>query len=332
MNGLHWLPPWYFPIAKLPSGFIEYDITVSRYRVCSSAIDSRKSWPRVLVLRTSSLANDNAILADRIAPAAIIRLVGQLDGGIAQAHAAIVAAFHLGSRHTGSAVGGQEKSSVGAHAMLQRELSVAQVLAVVVAIAGLVIGYKSSRLWTYTLLDDIWHWDEVTLHILRIIALGRGGLEVEGARTGSIDHLAIPAHLIAIAAVRVLDKDPIRQDVAIAIRIHLIRARKIPDAVLRARIEVHPSGAHSVRPLAILAVVITVAGVRISRESGGHSGARITGQTLDTTGTQAFLALPVVEESSRTATTHSDPIDALNPRVARPRIVHLGSVDHQAAY
>lgn len=286
----------------------------------------------VLVLRTSSLANDDAILADRVAPAAIIRLVGQLNGGIAQAHASIVAAFHLGSRDTGSAIGGQEKSSIGADAMLQRELSIAQILAVVVAIAGLVIRYKSTRLWTYTLLADIWHWDEVTLHILRIIALGRGGLEVEGARTGSIDHLAIPAQLIAIAVVRVLDEDPIRQDVAIAIRVHFIRARKIADAVLRARIEIHPSVAHSVRPLAILAIVITIAGVRISRESGGQSSARITGQTLDTTGTQAFLALPVVEESSRTATTHRAPIDALNPRVARPRIVHLGSVDHQATY
>jgi len=160
--------------------------------------------------------------------------------------------------------------------MLQGKLSVCQFLAVVVAIAGSVIGNKSTRFGTHTLFGNIRHCFEVTRHILWIIALTRGSLEIESARTGAVYHLAIPAHLVAIAVVRVLDEDTIRQDVAVAVRVHLIRTRKVPDAVLGPRIEVHSRVADAMLSLAILAVVIPVAGVRIRCESGGQSGAGIT--------------------------------------------------------
>ncbi|KAI8036651.1 hypothetical protein M5D96_010452 [Drosophila gunungcola] len=216
--------------------------------------------------------------------------------------------------------------------MLQGKLSIAHFLAVEVAIAGPVVGNKSSRFRTHSLFDDIRHWGEIALHILRIIARGRGGVEVESARASAIQHLATPAHLIAIAVVHVLDENTIRQDVTVAVRVHFIRARIIPYAVLRPRIEVHSRRAHTVVSLAIYAVIVPIAGVRVGSKSGGQSCARIAGQALYTARTLALLAFPVVEKSSSTGSTNWLPIDALNPRIAGPRIVHLGPIDHQFAY
>lgn len=215
--------------------------------------------------------------------------------------------------------------------MLQGYLAAFHRPAVIVTIAGSVIGNKHAGVGTHSLCGDIRHRGKGALHILGIIALGRRGTEVEGARAGAVDHLAIPAHLPAIAVRGVLDENAIRQNVAVAVRIHLHRTREVPDAVLRPGIEVHSLVADTVRTLSVGAVVVAIAGVRICRKAVGHRCTGIAGHTLDAVGGQALLALPVVEESGAAGPAHRLAVDALDPRVAGPRIVHLGSVDHQRA-